>query len=171
MAPLLPSCIFPVCLCCQTLQVLVHGEGPDVTPVKVLNCDTISQVRIFFYFQSYIFFWSLSSGLFDLWLSLKTKRSFAVSFPATLHFVLKTDRMSRIVWGSCKTSVCRYSAANKCEWDIIVCVLSWHYGRWICNFVLCRWKRRSSIRCTEICRILRDQRWRVLHWVRNKNNH
>ncbi|KAM7378479.1 hypothetical protein PAMA_013403 [Pampus argenteus] len=28
-----------------TLQVLVHGEGPDVTPVKVLNCDTISQVR------------------------------------------------------------------------------------------------------------------------------
>uniref|UniRef100_A0A8C9Y898 Plexin b2a, tandem duplicate 1 n=1 Tax=Sander lucioperca TaxID=283035 RepID=A0A8C9Y898_SANLU len=26
-----------------TLQVLVHGEGPDVTPVKVLNCDTISQ--------------------------------------------------------------------------------------------------------------------------------
>jgi plexin B len=29
----------------QTLQVLVHGEGPDVTPVKVLNCDTISQVK------------------------------------------------------------------------------------------------------------------------------
>lgn len=29
---------------CQTLQVLVHGEGPDVTPVKVLNCDTITQV-------------------------------------------------------------------------------------------------------------------------------
>uniref|UniRef100_A0A8C2H0U0 Plexin b2a n=1 Tax=Cyprinus carpio TaxID=7962 RepID=A0A8C2H0U0_CYPCA len=28
-----------------TLQVLVHGEGPDVTPVKVLNCDTISQVK------------------------------------------------------------------------------------------------------------------------------
>lgn len=34
----------PVCVC-QTLQVLVHGEGPDVTPVKVLNCDTISQVK------------------------------------------------------------------------------------------------------------------------------
>lgn len=31
-------------LCHQTLQVLVHGEGPDVTPVKVLNCDTITQV-------------------------------------------------------------------------------------------------------------------------------
>lgn len=29
----------------QTLQVLVHGEGPDITPVKVLNCDTISQVK------------------------------------------------------------------------------------------------------------------------------
>lgn len=29
----------------QTLQVLVHGEGPDVTPVKVLTCDTISQVK------------------------------------------------------------------------------------------------------------------------------
>ncbi|MBN3305947.1 PLXB2 protein, partial [Amia calva] len=28
-----------------TLQVLVHGEGPDVTQVKVLNCDTISQVK------------------------------------------------------------------------------------------------------------------------------
>ncbi|XP_067090022.1 plexin-B2b [Osmerus mordax] len=28
-----------------TLQVLVHGEGPDVTPVKVLNCETISQVK------------------------------------------------------------------------------------------------------------------------------
>uniref|UniRef100_A0A8C6Q7S1 Plexin b2b n=1 Tax=Nothobranchius furzeri TaxID=105023 RepID=A0A8C6Q7S1_NOTFU len=28
-----------------TLQVLVQGEGPDVTPVKVLNCDTISQVK------------------------------------------------------------------------------------------------------------------------------
>ncbi|XP_076128348.1 plexin-B2b isoform X2 [Alosa pseudoharengus] len=28
-----------------TLQVLVHGEGPDITPVKVLNCDTISQVK------------------------------------------------------------------------------------------------------------------------------
>ncbi|XP_062246095.1 plexin-B2b [Platichthys flesus] len=28
-----------------TLQVLVHGEGPDVTPVKVLSCDTISQVK------------------------------------------------------------------------------------------------------------------------------
>uniref|UniRef100_A0A8C6TSG4 Plexin b2b n=1 Tax=Neogobius melanostomus TaxID=47308 RepID=A0A8C6TSG4_9GOBI len=25
--------------------VLVHGEGPDVTPVKVLSCDTISQVK------------------------------------------------------------------------------------------------------------------------------
>lgn len=25
--------------------MLVHGEGPDVTPVKVLNCDTISQVK------------------------------------------------------------------------------------------------------------------------------
>ncbi|XP_034530045.1 plexin-B2-like [Notolabrus celidotus] len=31
--------------CVGTLQVLVHGEGPDVTPVKVLNCDTISQVK------------------------------------------------------------------------------------------------------------------------------
>lgn len=30
----------------QTLQVLVHGEGPDVTPVKVLNCDTITQVGV-----------------------------------------------------------------------------------------------------------------------------
>ena len=29
----------------QTLQVLVQGEGPDVTPVKVLSCDTISQVK------------------------------------------------------------------------------------------------------------------------------
>ncbi|XP_061085199.1 plexin-B2-like [Conger conger] len=28
-----------------TLQVLVQGEGPDVSPVKVLNCDTISQVK------------------------------------------------------------------------------------------------------------------------------
>ncbi|XP_061663981.1 plexin-B2-like [Syngnathoides biaculeatus] len=28
-----------------TLQVSVHGEGPDVTPVKVLNCDTVSQVK------------------------------------------------------------------------------------------------------------------------------
>ncbi|TRY78985.1 hypothetical protein DNTS_005258 [Danionella cerebrum] len=28
-----------------TLQVLVEGEGPDVTPVKVLNCDSISQVK------------------------------------------------------------------------------------------------------------------------------
>lgn len=36
-----------VCLWCQTLQVLVHGEGPDVTPVKVLNCDTITQVSEF----------------------------------------------------------------------------------------------------------------------------
>lgn len=26
----------------------MHGEGPDVTPVKVLNCDTISQVSLFF---------------------------------------------------------------------------------------------------------------------------
>ncbi|XP_048874900.1 plexin-B2-like isoform X1 [Brienomyrus brachyistius] len=31
--------------CPLTLQVLVHGEGPDVTLVKVLNCDTISQVK------------------------------------------------------------------------------------------------------------------------------
>uniref|UniRef100_A0A8C9U8X8 Sema domain-containing protein n=1 Tax=Scleropages formosus TaxID=113540 RepID=A0A8C9U8X8_SCLFO len=30
--------------CTLTLQVLVHGEGPGVTLVKVLNCDTISQV-------------------------------------------------------------------------------------------------------------------------------
>lgn len=30
---------------CQTLQVLVQGEGPDVTPVKVLSCDTVSQVK------------------------------------------------------------------------------------------------------------------------------
>ncbi|KAF3859662.1 hypothetical protein F7725_022061, partial [Dissostichus mawsoni] len=28
-----------------TLQVLVHGEGPDVTPVKVLSCDSITQWR------------------------------------------------------------------------------------------------------------------------------
>uniref|UniRef100_A0A8C4RLZ8 Plexin B2 n=1 Tax=Erpetoichthys calabaricus TaxID=27687 RepID=A0A8C4RLZ8_ERPCA len=28
-----------------TLQVLVQGEGPDVVPVKVLSCDTISQVK------------------------------------------------------------------------------------------------------------------------------
>uniref|UniRef100_A0A667Z9M8 Plexin b2a, tandem duplicate 1 n=1 Tax=Myripristis murdjan TaxID=586833 RepID=A0A667Z9M8_9TELE len=28
------------------VSVLVHGEGPDVTPVKVLNCDTISQVSL-----------------------------------------------------------------------------------------------------------------------------
>lgn len=34
-------------VCDKTLQVLVHGEGPDVMPVKVLNCDTISQVRPF----------------------------------------------------------------------------------------------------------------------------
>uniref|UniRef100_A0A8C9R8V0 Plexin B2 n=1 Tax=Scleropages formosus TaxID=113540 RepID=A0A8C9R8V0_SCLFO len=31
--------------CTLTLQVLVHGEGPDVTLVKVLNCDTVSQVK------------------------------------------------------------------------------------------------------------------------------
>ncbi|XP_063073727.1 plexin-B2-like [Engraulis encrasicolus] len=31
--------------CVLTLQVLVHGEGPDVTPVKVLNCDSITQVK------------------------------------------------------------------------------------------------------------------------------
>ncbi|KAJ7997876.1 hypothetical protein DPEC_G00216720, partial [Dallia pectoralis] len=31
--------------CVLTLQVLVLGEGPDVTPVKVLNCDTVSQVK------------------------------------------------------------------------------------------------------------------------------
>ncbi|CAL8260986.1 unnamed protein product [Merluccius merluccius] len=31
--------------CVLTLQVLVQGEGLDVTPVKVLNCDTISQVK------------------------------------------------------------------------------------------------------------------------------
>uniref|UniRef100_A0A8C9SGA4 Sema domain-containing protein n=1 Tax=Scleropages formosus TaxID=113540 RepID=A0A8C9SGA4_SCLFO len=31
--------------CMLTLQVLVHGEGPGVTLVKVLNCDTISQVK------------------------------------------------------------------------------------------------------------------------------
>ncbi|XP_056280657.1 LOW QUALITY PROTEIN: plexin-B2-like [Pseudoliparis swirei] len=31
--------------CVLTLQVLVLGEGPDVTPVKVLNCDTITQVK------------------------------------------------------------------------------------------------------------------------------
>lgn len=29
----------------QTLQVLVQGEGSDITPVKVLDCDTISQVK------------------------------------------------------------------------------------------------------------------------------
>lgn len=27
--------------------MLVHGEGADVTPVKVLNCDTITQVSEF----------------------------------------------------------------------------------------------------------------------------
>uniref|UniRef100_A0A8C5FTA4 Plexin b2b n=1 Tax=Gadus morhua TaxID=8049 RepID=A0A8C5FTA4_GADMO len=31
--------------CVLNLQVLVQSEGPDVTPVKVLNCDTISQVK------------------------------------------------------------------------------------------------------------------------------
>ncbi|XP_072528465.1 plexin-B2b isoform X2 [Salminus brasiliensis] len=31
--------------CMLTLQVLVQGEGPDITPVKVLDCDTISQVK------------------------------------------------------------------------------------------------------------------------------
>ncbi|XP_059916367.1 plexin-B2-like [Gadus macrocephalus] len=31
--------------CVLNLQVLVQNEGPDVTPVKVLNCDTISQVK------------------------------------------------------------------------------------------------------------------------------
>ncbi|XP_041114319.1 plexin-B2-like [Polyodon spathula] len=31
--------------CTLTLQVLVHGEGPDICAVKVLNCDTISQVK------------------------------------------------------------------------------------------------------------------------------
>ncbi|XP_035391860.1 plexin-B2b isoform X2 [Electrophorus electricus] len=31
--------------CMLTLQVLVQGEGHDVTPVKVLDCDTISQVK------------------------------------------------------------------------------------------------------------------------------
>ncbi|CAL8359228.1 unnamed protein product [Lota lota] len=31
--------------CVLNLQVLVQGEGADVTPVKVLNCDTISQVK------------------------------------------------------------------------------------------------------------------------------
>lgn len=39
---------FVLCLCVslsQTLQVLVQDEGPDVTTVKVLNCDTISQVK------------------------------------------------------------------------------------------------------------------------------
>lgn len=25
--------------------MLVQGEGPDITPVKVLDCDTISQVK------------------------------------------------------------------------------------------------------------------------------
>ncbi|XP_056271825.1 plexin-B2b isoform X2 [Pseudoliparis swirei] len=28
-----------------SLEVLVQGEGPDVTPVKALTCDTISQVK------------------------------------------------------------------------------------------------------------------------------
>lgn len=37
-------CLISV-LSSQTLQVMVHGEGPDITPVKVLNCDTISQVK------------------------------------------------------------------------------------------------------------------------------
>uniref|UniRef100_A0A4W5MZK3 Plexin b2b n=1 Tax=Hucho hucho TaxID=62062 RepID=A0A4W5MZK3_9TELE len=31
--------------CVLVSDVLVHGEGPDVTPVKVLNCDTVSQVK------------------------------------------------------------------------------------------------------------------------------
>ncbi|MGH0141635.1 UNVERIFIED_CONTAM: hypothetical protein FKN15_059764 [Acipenser sinensis] len=31
--------------CTLTLQVLVDGEGPDICAVKVLNCDTISQVK------------------------------------------------------------------------------------------------------------------------------
>uniref|UniRef100_A0AAY5K7D3 Sema domain-containing protein n=1 Tax=Esox lucius TaxID=8010 RepID=A0AAY5K7D3_ESOLU len=31
--------------CVLVSGVLVHGEGPDVTPVKVLNCDTVSQVK------------------------------------------------------------------------------------------------------------------------------
>ena len=34
-----------VCARHQNLQVLVQNEGTDVTPVKVLNCDTISQVK------------------------------------------------------------------------------------------------------------------------------
>ncbi|MEQ2164841.1 hypothetical protein GOODEAATRI_010869 [Goodea atripinnis] len=37
-----------------SVLVLVHGEGPDVTPVKVLNCDTITQVS-FSSFQLLIF--------------------------------------------------------------------------------------------------------------------
>uniref|UniRef100_A0A8C5CZD2 Plexin b2b n=1 Tax=Gadus morhua TaxID=8049 RepID=A0A8C5CZD2_GADMO len=31
--------------CVLVRHVLVQSEGPDVTPVKVLNCDTISQVK------------------------------------------------------------------------------------------------------------------------------
>lgn len=38
-------CVFVCVFFCQTLQVLVQDEGPDVTSVKVLNCDTISQVK------------------------------------------------------------------------------------------------------------------------------
>uniref|UniRef100_A0A8C4EJ76 Plexin b2a, tandem duplicate 1 n=1 Tax=Dicentrarchus labrax TaxID=13489 RepID=A0A8C4EJ76_DICLA len=45
-----------------TLQVLVHGEGPDVTPVKVLNCDTISQVGFCFLSQVVVSRVSSASG-------------------------------------------------------------------------------------------------------------
>lgn len=48
-------CVWRVCLWRQTLQVLVHGEGPDVTPVKVLNCDTISQVGVCFSAAGFLF--------------------------------------------------------------------------------------------------------------------
>ncbi|MGH0148805.1 UNVERIFIED_CONTAM: hypothetical protein FKN15_044866 [Acipenser sinensis] len=43
-----PQCIvnkLSVTCIVRTLQVLVDGEGPDVCAVKVLNCDTISQVK------------------------------------------------------------------------------------------------------------------------------
>lgn len=39
------GCDYLCVFVCQTLQVLVQSEGPDVTSVKVLNCDTISQVK------------------------------------------------------------------------------------------------------------------------------
>lgn len=36
---------FPSCVPLQTVSVIVQDEGIDAIPVKVLNCDTISQVK------------------------------------------------------------------------------------------------------------------------------